>query len=300
VVILAAGLLMAARAGAIDWSAVPEREILAFHTGQASYEWTLIEASHSGGPKMREGKTCVDCHADEEKKIGELIAKGEKAEPEPGRVSRPWSPIRVQFAQDAERLHVRLRWDASGRGAERSRISLLFDDGSMSATAVTGCWSSCHSDLIEMSNADAGAELTKYLVGSRTKVGRSGGGESYKAQTELDAQLAEGKFLELWGAELREGAAPVLTEGFVLEKRHDQSSPQVAVEGGLVDGEWNLVMSRSLAAPASGYKAFTADRTYTFGLSVHDGADEGRFHRVSLQYTLGLGGQKADFNAAKQ
>lgn len=297
---MAAGLLAAMGASAIDWDAVPEREVLVFHTGQASYEWMLVEADHSGGPKIRKGKTCVDCHAEEERKIGELIAKGEKAEPEPERISRAWSPIRVQFAQDAQRLYVRLRWEASGRGAEKSRVSMLFDDGSVSAVALTGCWSTCHSDLPEMTHENGGAELSKYLVDSRTKMRRSGGGESFKTARELDALLDEAKFLELWSAEVKAGAAPVVTDGWVLEKRHEHASPQVAVEGGRVGDEWSVVMSRALAAPASGYKAFRADRIYTFGISVHDGDDDGRFHRVSLEYNLSLDGKKADFVATKQ
>ncbi|MBW2244627.1 MAG: cytochrome c-552 precursor [Deltaproteobacteria bacterium] len=298
--ILIMGLFAPAGAGAIDWAAVPEREVRVFHTGQASYEWMLVEADHSGGPKIRKGKTCVDCHADEEQKIGELIAKGEKAEPEPERVSLAWSPIRVQFARDSERLYVRLRWEASGRGSQKSRVSLLFDDGSVSAVALTGCWSACHADLPEMPHANGGAELTKYLVASRTKVGRRGGGENYKAAAELDALLDEGKFLEFWSAELKAGAAPVVTDGWVLEKRHERAAPQVTAEGGRVGDDWIVVVSRTLAAPGSDSKAFVTDRTYTFGISVHDGDDDGRFHRVSLEHRLALDGREADFNAGMQ
>lgn len=260
----------------------------------------LVEADHSGGPKIRKGKSCVDCHADEERKIGELIASGEKAEPEPERVSRAWTLIRVQFARDSERLYVRLRWEASGRGSQKSRVSLLFDDGSVSAVALTGCWSACHADLPEMPHANGDTELSKYLVVSRTKVGRKGGGESYKPAAALDDLLKEGKFLEFWSVELKTGAAPVVTDGWVLEKRHERSVPQVAAEGGRVGDDWDVVISRALAAPGSGYKAFVTDRIYTFGISIHDGDDEGRFHRVSLEHRLALDGREADFNAGMQ
>jgi hypothetical protein len=40
-------------------------------------------------------------------------------------------------------------------------------------------------------------------------------------------------------------------------------------------------------------------KTYNFGFAIHDDHTTGRFHHVSLNYTLGIDA-KADVTAAKQ
>ena len=42
-----------------------------------------------------------------------------------------------------------------------------------------------------------------------------------------------------------------------------------------------------------------AGKTYNFGFAIHDDYTHGRFHQVSLGYTLGIDA-KADINASKQ
>jgi hypothetical protein len=44
--------------------------------------------------------------------------------------------------------------------------------------------------------------------------------------------------------------------------------------------------------------ALVAGKTYNFGFAIHDDYTHGRFHQVSLGYTLGIDA-KADINAAK-
>jgi len=274
---------------AVDWAAVPSTEIVLFHTGQASYEWMLTESDHSGGPKIRQGKDCLECHAGEEKKIGELIASGKKLEPTPADVQVPWSPVTVQLAVDGDRLDLRLQWPAKGPGASKSDIAFMFDDGSVSAATLTGCWATCHSDLPGMSN-DAGQKLTKYLTQSRTKVTRTGGGELYQPEARLEELAAHGTFLEYWHAALEAGAPAAAEDGYVLEKRHESEAPLVRAEGGLSNGVWTVVLSRPLVVAKPDRKDFVEGKTYTFGLAVHDGDAKGRFHRVSLEHQFEIQG----------
>jgi cytochrome c-type protein NapC len=277
---------------AIDWAAVPSAEIVLFHTGTASYEWMLTEKDHSGGPKIRQGKDCLECHGGEEQKIGELIASGKKLEPTPAAVQAPWSPVTVQVAIDGDRLNLRLRWPAKGAGASRSEIAFLFDDGSVSAATLTGCWATCHSDLPAMGD-DAGGKLTKYLTQSRTKVTRTGGGELYQPAARLEELAGHGTFLEYWHAALEAGAPAAAGDGYVLEKRHESGAPLVQAEGGLSNGVWTLVLSRPLVVSKPFRKDFVEGKTYTFGVAVHDGEAEGRFHRVSFEHKLEIQGGRA-------
>ena len=274
---------------ALDWAAVPSAEVLLFHTGQASYEWMLTEKDHSGGPKIRQGKDCLECHAGEEKKIGELIASGKKLEPTPAEVQVPWSPVTVQLAVDGDRLELRLQWPAKGAGASKSDIAFMFDDGSVSAATLTGCWATCHSDLPAMSD-DGGRKLTKYLTQSRTKVTRSGGGELYQPEARLAELAGHGTFLEYWHAAVEAGAPAAAEDGYVLDKRHESDAPLVRAEGGLSDGVWTVVLSRPLGVSKPYRKDFAEGKTYTFGLAVHDGGAEGRFHRVSFEHEFEIRG----------
>jgi hypothetical protein len=49
-----------------------------------------------------------------------------------------------------------------------------------------------------------------------------------------------------------------------------------------------------------GDHAISAGKLYNIGFAIHDDSADGRFHHVSLGYTLGLDSDKADFNAVKQ
>jgi cytochrome c-type protein NapC len=276
-------------ASAVDWAAVPSAELLLFHTGTASYEGMLTEKDHSGGPKIRQGKACLDCHAGEEKKIGELIASGKKLEPTPAAVQAPWSAVAVQLAVDGDRLALRLQWPAKGPGASRSAIAFMFDDGSVNAATLTGCWATCHSDLPAMGD-DAGRKLTKYLTQSRTKVTRTGGGELYQPESKLAELAGHGTFLEYWQAALKAGAPAAAEDGYVLDKRHESDAPLVRAEGGLSNGVWTVVLSRPLVVSKPHRKDLVEGKTYTFGLAVHDEGAEGRFHRVSFERQFELEG----------
>ena len=294
-------------AQALDWGGVATKEMVLFYPGQASFEWTLTQSDHSGAKKFREGKNCSECHRGEEAKIGALIASGKKLEPAPAAGRQGSIPASVQFAHDDENLYVRVTWPDTPAAAGPKmdpdfevKVTMMFDDGSVPAAKRAGCWATCHDDAIGMASAQAGKDLTKYLARSRTKVQRSGGGENYKSAADLDALKADGTFMELWQARLNKGAAPVAADGYILEKRHMNQQPLVHAEANFAGGKWTVVLSRKLKAGQAGHKDIVPGKTYTFGLAIHDGYTEHRFHHVSLDNTLVLDQGNADFVAVRR
>jgi len=283
----ALGAFVAYPAAAVDWSAVPGKEVVLFYPGQSSFEWTLTESDHSGGPDIREGDSCADCHAGEQAKIGNLIVSGQKIEPNP-----------VKVAQEGGSLHVRMEWPGSDDPPPPDRddqfevkATLMIDDGSVVSARRTGCWAACHADMIGMPS-ESGADLTKYIARSRTQVTRQGGGENYKPASELNQMLSDGMFLEIWQVGANKGGPASAAHGYILEERHmSDSSP--------VNGSASL-MSRPLNVGRPGYKALAPGKTYTVGFAIHDAHADHRFHHVSLEYTLVLGQGSADFVAAQR
>jgi len=296
---LAAAFAQAPDAAAIDWSSVTDHRIVLFYPGQSSWEWNLTESDHSGGPKIRKGKSCYSCHEGEEAKIGSVIVSGKKLESEP--VSgRPASiPLGLKAAHDGSRLYLRLQWPAAPEPPDgETLVTALFDDGSIKSARIGGCWSTCHDDVRGMPSAAADSKMTKYLTTSRTKVGRSGGGENYKSDAEIAKLLADGKFLEYWQAQLEPGGAKPV-DGYVLEKRVHNETPAIEASASREGSDWVVVLSRALASPSKVHKSFEAGKTYTFGFAIHSGSEH-RFHHVSFERTLVLDSGDADIVAVKQ
>jgi cytochrome c-type protein NapC len=293
-------MLGAGPAAAIDWSTVPAKEIVLFYPGQSSWEWNLTESSHSGGPKIRQGKQCYACHADEEAKIGSLIVSGKKLEPGP--VDHPATiPVALQAAHDGERLHLRLRWpEPRPPAGKETLVTVMLDDGALKSFSVGGCWSTCHDDVRGMPSAAPDSKMTKYLTSSRSKVGRTGGGESYKSPAELEQELAAGKFAEYWQAVLGPGAAAKAVDGIVLKERQANASPSIQAAAAREGDDWVVTLSRSLAAPSKQSKTIAPGKTYTIGIAIHPGGMEHRTHDVSFERTLVLDGGDADIVAVKR
>jgi hypothetical protein len=291
---------IAAPSRAIDWSSVPTQEIALLYPGQSSWEWNLTESSHSGGPKIRQGKRCYACHKDEEAKIGSLIVSGEKLEPAP--VKRPPTiPLSLQVANDGQRLYLRLRWpEPRPVPGKKTLVTIMFDDGHLKSAAVGGCWSTCHDDVRGMPSASPESEMTKYLASSRSRVGRTGGGESYKSAAELEQELEAGRFLEYWQAELEVGKGATAVDGIVLKERLANASPSIQATGSREGDDWVVVLSRALQAPSKRAKPIAPGQIYTLGIAVHPSGTEHRFHHVSFERTLAIDAGDADLVAVKQ
>lgn len=168
------------------------------------------------------------------------------------------------------------------------------------AVELAGCWATCHNDAETMPNAAPGSKLTKYLVASRTKATRTGGGENYKPQAELDQLLADGQFMEYWQAKLNPGESPTAVDGYILARREKNDTPSVKVEAVEEDGGWTVVMSRALVAPGPGHFDLLPGKRCFIAFAIHDNYTEHRFHYVSFGYDLTLDSGDAFFVAPKR
>lgn len=294
-------------ATAIDWSAIEGKDVVLFHPGQASWEWALTQSSHSAAKKFRGGKNCADCHDGEQAEIGALIASGEKLEPDPVKGADGSTSVNIKMARDDSIFYVQLAWKAS-TAPQRApmdpdhevMVTMMLGDDSVKEAPRAGCWGTCHSDLPDMVNAAEGDKLSKYLGASRTKMTRQGGGSNFKTEAEFQALISAGKYLEYWQTKLLKGTPAKVVDGYILDKRHKSETPAVAAEAGFNSGVWTVVLSRKLQIGEAQHKDLTAGSIYTVGFALHSGHTEGRFHHVSLEYSLSLDGGEADFVVVKQ
>ncbi len=170
-----------------DWSRIPTKTVTLFYPGQGGYQWLRGSDHKRAYKKVIEGDSCVSCHEDEEKDIGDLIVSGERLEPEPIPGKNGAIDLAVQVAYDADNAYFRLRWDTNmdrpGQmhsylrfdgekwaflGGPRSsksvrsgaqpplyedRLAIMIDDGSVPMFAEQGCWLSCHQGMRDMPEA---------------------------------------------------------------------------------------------------------------------------------------------------
>lgn len=304
---VAAALLFAAGpARAIDWAGVQGKDITVYYVGQSSWEWVLTENDHSGAPKFRGGKNCVDCHEGEQKKIGDLIVSGKKLEPTPIPGKSGSLTVNVKTAHDDQKLYIRLEWAGAPPSGKKmdadfeSKATVMIDDGTVTEMTRAGCWAACHDDAIGMASATAGKDITKYIPESRSKLTRQGGGDNIKPQADLDGLLQGGKFLEYWQARLNKGKPAVPVDGYILDKRHKNDTPAITAEGEYSGDKWVVVLSRPLKAAGPGHKDIAPGKLYTLGFAIHDDYTEHRFHFISLATTMMLDSGTADLVAVKK
>lgn len=289
---------------AIDWSGVDGKTVTLFYPGQASWEWSLTKADHSGAPKFRGGKNCRGCHEGEEGDIGDLIVSGEKLEPVPIAGKRGSIPVQIKTAHDADKLYFQFQWKAQDLPSvaamdadDAAKVTVMLDDGSVVEAARAGCWGVCHDDATNMAS-NSGEELEKYLARSRTKLTRSGGGLNFKSDADLAAMMDGGEYLEYWQAQLNPGAPAKAVSGYILKDRTEHTPPKVSATADYKDGVWTVELSRALQTGDGHYKALEPEKTYHVGFAIHDAHAANRFHHVSFEHTLVLDGGDADFVAA--
>ncbi len=281
---------------AVDWQAVPQQELTLFHPGQVSWEWLLTPADHPGASGIRGGSTCRTCHEGQQADIGTSLAKADGAVTNPPPASLT---LRVQTAWDQKRFYLRASWPVRGTADKSSRFTMMFDDGQVTEATRAGCWGACHDDLKGMPSAASSDVRSKYLVASRSKVTRQGGGDNLKSPAELAALRAQGKFLEYWQARISTGAPPQVLDGYILEQRHVNPQSALDVQAKQEGGRWIVELSRPLVMDTPGRKTFSIGTTYTLGFAVHESDDAGRSHYVSFGYSLKLAPGSADLTATR-
>ncbi|MCX8086603.1 MAG: ethylbenzene dehydrogenase-related protein [Rhodocyclaceae bacterium] len=282
---LAAGGALAAPP---DWSKVPAKKFTVFYPGVSPVEWIMNGVEHSGAKGLRKGETCTSCHQEEADNlvIGQKMVSGEKIEPKPIKGKVAAFPVNVQAANDGTHLYLRFSWKQPPGGGPKmdadNQVKLAFmlaEDGIMAQDAkgkevdmskAGGCWATCHDDLRTMPNAKDDKK-TKYIK-------------------------TAGKFYDLvqWASKANKGS-----DGMVADKRvMDNGKALVEAKGENKGGEWSVVFTRKLSGGGEGDLALASGKTYNFGFAIHDDYTNGRFHHVSLGYTLGID-TKADLSANK-
>ncbi len=166
-----------------DWSSIPSQSIMLFYPGESTYTW-LRSPEHGkgkGAKMLRKGKSCLDCHEDDEEDMGDVTVSGEMIEPNPIEGKNGSVELTVQVAYDAKNIYWRFQWptqmDRPGRmhdymrfdgekwafyGGPRSakkvrdgeepplyedRLAIMIDDGSVPRFAQEGCWLTCHDGM---------------------------------------------------------------------------------------------------------------------------------------------------------
>lgn len=249
-----------------DWTKAPKREITVFHPSTAAIEWVGKKSDHSGTAGLKKGETCVGCH--EEKGGLNFDFKrlaGKELEPK-GAPKTMNYPVAVQAAYDASNLYIRLTFKAPTGGADKGdkdnevKATMMFPDAKVPQASQVGCWAACHNDARTMPNADD--KKTKYVK--------------------------EGTY-ELMQWKSAKGAKVV--DGTVTSERKMEGGTLGAKAEGAKSGDtYTVTFTRK--NPGEG-------KAIPFGLAIHGDNASGRFHHVSLGYTLGVGAE-GDVKAVKQ
>ncbi|MGE5505175.1 MAG: ethylbenzene dehydrogenase-related protein [Actinomycetota bacterium] len=295
--------LAAGPALAVDWAAVPGSPVTLFYPGQSSYEWVLTPGDHGGAAKFREGKNCRECHKGEEQTMGSTLVSGKKNEPTPIAGKPGFLPVTVKVAHDDKMLYVHLEFaegsqpDAKQDPNFATKVTMILNDGGVPEANRAGCWVACHDDAARMPSA-ADADRPKYLLKTRAKVTRTGGGDELKPADELSKLAAAGYRLEYWQARLNPGAAAVAANGIITDKRQEANPVAAKADATFAGGKWAVTLSRPLSAGAP-FKDLVPGKTYTVGFAIHAGHTARRFHYVSFEHTLVLDQGDADLVAKK-
>jgi hypothetical protein len=279
---VAVGLAFAA-GGALaappDWSKVPAKTITVFYPGVSPIEWIMKGTEHGGARAIRKGETCASCHNDEAADMGKKMVSGQKIEPNPPKGKAGSIPVQVQAAHDGTNLYVRFGWKQPGGGGAKMdaenqvKLAFMLDDNKVELANIGGCWASCHEDSRTMPGV-ADDKKTKYVKGGN---------------------LAGGTFYDL--VQWKSKGKPA--DGYVADRRvMEGGKALVSADGKNDGGNWSVVFVRKLTG-GEGDIALATGKTYNFGFAIHDDHAAGRFHHVSLGYTLGIDA-KADVTAAKQ
>jgi hypothetical protein len=265
-------------AAAPDWTKTPSRKITVFYPGVSTIEWMVIGSEHGGARAMKKGETCASCHDAEAADMGKKMVTGQKLEPTVIKGKAGSIPVVVQAANDGSNLYLRFTWKQPAGGADKMdkdnavKLAFMLEDNKVERANLSGCWETCHTDVRTMPDGKDDKK-TKYVAGG---------------------SLASGKYYDL----LQWTSKGTKHDGYVAEKRvMDGGKALVDAKGELKNGEWVVTFTRKLTG-GEGDIALVAGKTYNFGFAIHDDYTHGRFHQVSLGYTLGIDA-KADINAAK-
>lgn len=184
-----------------NWSKIPTKTITLFYPGVSTYQWLRSPAHQRVNKNVIAGDSCISCHEDEEKDMGNLIVSGKKLEPSPIPNKVGYKELKTQAGYDDQYVYFRFQWKSQfnreGRmhnmmrfdgkewkfyGSHRAsskvrkglepalyedRLAIMIDDGSVPLFAKQGCWLTCHTGM-----RDAPDEATKDQVKSHALLGK--------------------------------------------------------------------------------------------------------------------------------
>ena len=246
-----------------DWSKVPKREIAVFHPGVAPIEWLTNIGNHSGVGGLGKGETCVNCH--EEKGGLNFDFKRIARDMEPKGAPRTMSfPVAVQAAYDKDNLYIRLNFKAPAGGADKG-------------------------------DRDNELKATLLFPSDKVPMGRQVGCWQAchdNARTMPGASDKKTKYTKAGAYELMQWRSTgQVSDGSVTNQRKmTGGSTGVKAEGARNGDAWTVTFTRK--NPGEG-------KSVPFGLAIHADNAAGRFHHVSLGYTLGIGAP-GDVSAVRQ
>jgi cytochrome c-type protein NapC len=279
-----------AAAAAPNWASVPAKSITLFTPGQTSLEWLMTPGEHKGADRFRAGAACLSCHTGQERVMGDVARK--KYDRAPLSAQPVTLPATVQFARDADTLYVRLTFtdvpDVKQDTAV-AKVEMMLDGGGTPEAAHAGCWAMCHDDSATMPSGKG--PRTMYLGKTRTAMTRQGGGDALKPAGELARLKASGYGIEYWQVALT--PAPVPANGLVFDKRTPKKT-SMAATASHAGNQWTVVLSRKLT---TGQVALVPGKKYAVAFAINAGHSAGRYHYVSFERSLVLGGGAADFVA---
>lgn len=256
-------------AAAPDWSKVPKRDIQVFHPAVTPVEWVMKKSDHSGRTGINKGESCVGCH-EEKGGLNFDMKRMASKELEPAGAPKTMNfPVTVQSAYDKDNAYVRLTFKAPAGGFNKDdkendiKVAVMFANAEVPKGDQVGCWATCHGDARTMPGADD----------KKTKYTRTGAYE-----------------LMQW----KSAAGAKAVDGSVTDKRNmEGGTAGVVAEGGKSGDTYTVTFTRKLSGVLAEGKAVP------FGIAVHADHASGRFHHVSMGYTMGFG-TDGDVKAAKQ
>jgi hypothetical protein len=263
-----------------DWGKVPSKKITVFYPGVSPIEWITKGTEHGGAKGLKKGESCASCHDEEAADMGKKMATGQKLEPNVIKGKAGSIPVTVQAANDGTNLYMRFTWKqpaASGGGADKEnpvKLAIMLEDNKVERANLSGCWETCHQDVRTMPGV-SDDKKTKYVTGG---------------------SVASGKYYDLlqWKSKANKG-----TDGYVADKREMTGGTALIEAKGEKKGDtWTVTFARKFTG-GSGDVALAAGKTINFGMAIHDDHTHGRFHHVSMGYSLGID-TKADITAVKQ
>lgn len=178
----------------LDWSKVPAKDVTLFYPGQSSYQWLRDDhGGDKGASAVKRGSTCVKCHDDEEKALGDKLVKKGPLEPTPIAGKNGWVVLKVQAAYDARNAFFRFQWktrnpfpgdahpylrydgkqwqdyggpkldqevqEGKQPGIYEDRMTLFIDDGKVPGFSKQGCWLTCHAGERDMPKVASKADV---------------------------------------------------------------------------------------------------------------------------------------------